>query len=434
MMRFFRLTAIAAALIGAMAVTTAADAGGHGHWHHAPRHGYKADNNVQVGPRPYYLISKMDNGPLKRKLERCESQDVRRTTFSIAHRGAPLQFPEHTEEGYRAAARMGAGIIECDVTFTKDGELVCRHSQCDLQTTTNILETPLASTCEAGFQPAEFDSNGNRTKSATAKCCTSGLTLAEFKSLKGKMDGRDANATTVEEYMAGTPGFRTDLYSTGGTLLSHKESITLFNELGVGMTPELKGVDGAVGFGESGLTQETYAAKMIGEYVDAHVSPKKVWPQSFDIQDIYYWIDQFPAFGKQAVYLDSDGSATTGTYPPSVADFKALRHKGVNIVSPSMPYLVALDSQNNIVASDYAKNAYAAHMGVISWSVERSGRIVEDVLANGDSYYATTFAGLKNDGDIMKTIDVLARDAHVIGLFADWPGTVSYYASCMGEK
>ena len=37
---------------------------------------------------------------------------------------------------------MGAGIIECDVTFTKDRELVCRHSQCDLHTTTNILTVP----------------------------------------------------------------------------------------------------------------------------------------------------------------------------------------------------------------------------------------------------------------------------------------------------
>ena len=25
---------------------------------------------------------------------------------------------------------MGAGILECDVTFTKDLELVCRHAQC----------------------------------------------------------------------------------------------------------------------------------------------------------------------------------------------------------------------------------------------------------------------------------------------------------------
>ena len=64
--------------------------------------------------------------------------------FSIAHRGAALMFPEHTEESYRAAARMGAGIVECDVTFTKDKELVCRHAQNDLHRSTNILASNLA--------------------------------------------------------------------------------------------------------------------------------------------------------------------------------------------------------------------------------------------------------------------------------------------------
>ena len=57
---------------------------------------------------------------------------------------AQLQFPEHTKQSHEAGARMGAGILECDVTFTSDGELVCRHDQCDLHTTTDILVTPLA--------------------------------------------------------------------------------------------------------------------------------------------------------------------------------------------------------------------------------------------------------------------------------------------------
>ena len=52
---------------------------------------------------------------------------------------------------------MGAGILECDVTFTNDGQLVCRHDQCDLHTTTNILVTPLAAKCSEPFSPAEFD-------------------------------------------------------------------------------------------------------------------------------------------------------------------------------------------------------------------------------------------------------------------------------------
>ena len=33
-------------------------------------------------------------------------------------------------------------------------------------------------------------------------------------------------------------------------------------------------------------------------------SPLDVWPQSFDLKDVLYWIKNEPAFGKQAVYLD----------------------------------------------------------------------------------------------------------------------------------
>ena len=79
--------------------------------------------NIQLGPRPFFLVQDMDQSPLKDKLESCERGPFKRTDFSIGHRGAPLQFPEHTLESYQAAARMGAGIVECDVTFTQDKEL-----------------------------------------------------------------------------------------------------------------------------------------------------------------------------------------------------------------------------------------------------------------------------------------------------------------------
>src|SRR5262245_21501225 len=71
--------------------------------------------NVQVGPRPYYLVEAMDEGPLKTALKQCSEKPLRKTDFSIGHRGAALRFPEHTKESYEAAARMGAGILECDV-------------------------------------------------------------------------------------------------------------------------------------------------------------------------------------------------------------------------------------------------------------------------------------------------------------------------------
>ena len=65
---------------------------------------------------------------------------------------------------------MGAGIQECDVTFTNDGQLVCRHDQCDLHTTTNILLTPLAAQCTRPFSPAEFDATGKAHEGRPRRC------------------------------------------------------------------------------------------------------------------------------------------------------------------------------------------------------------------------------------------------------------------------
>src|SRR5919198_6725271 len=45
----------------------------------------------------------------------------------IGHRGASGYRPEHTLEGYRLAAEMGADFIEPDLVSTKDGVLIARH-------------------------------------------------------------------------------------------------------------------------------------------------------------------------------------------------------------------------------------------------------------------------------------------------------------------
>jgi len=58
----------------------------------------KPIRKIQLGPRPYWLIDQMDDGPLKRKLESCSEMEMQPTAFSISHRGGgTLQFPEHTK-------------------------------------------------------------------------------------------------------------------------------------------------------------------------------------------------------------------------------------------------------------------------------------------------------------------------------------------------
>lgn len=395
---------------------------------------------VQLGPRPFYLVDKMDEGALKEKLLKCENRtSFHQTDFSIGHRGgAPLQFPEHTKESHEAGARMGAGILECDVTFTNDGELVCRHDQCDLHTTTDILTSPLATKCSVPFSPAEFDASGNRTKAASALCCTSDLTLEEFKSLKGKMDASNPNAKTPQEFQGGTASWRTDLYATGGTLLSHKESIQLIKSLGAKFTPELKGPNRNAQLQVETVfgSQEAYAQAMIDDYKEANIHPKFVFPQSFNLPDVLYWISHEPKFGKQAVYLDD---ANIPSQLPTLAELQNYAAQGLQIVGPPMWALLTVDGNGQIAPSQYALDAKAADLDIITWTIERSGRIVQEVLPTKGTpspsfYYQTTLDALHNDGDLLVTLDVLAKQVGILGIFSDWSATVSFYANCMGLK
>lgn len=389
-----------------------------------------ADNHseaaVHLGVRPLYLVDQMEASDLKDKLASCANGPFAKSDFSIGHRGAALQFPEHTKESYTAAARQGAGIIECDVAFTADKELVCRHSQSDLHTTTDILLRPeLAAKCSVPFSPADPATG----KKAEAKCSTSDITLAEYMTLNGKMDGANANATTVEEYVMGTAGFRTDLYATTGTLVTHKQSIELIKSMGGKFTPELKTPTVDMPY-EGDFSQADYAQKMIDEYKAAGIDPKDVWAQSFLLDDVLYWIENEPEFGAQAVYLDGryDNEGFDHLDPTTYGkSMQELADAGVKYIAPPLWVLVTTED-GKIVPSVYAKEAKAAGLNIITWTLERSGP-----LNNGGGWYFQSITDVtNNDGVAFELLDVLAKDVGVVGVFSDWPATTTYYANCMG--
>ncbi|KAM0515580.1 hypothetical protein ACHAPE_006107 [Trichoderma viride] len=389
----------------------------------APVDSLKPITQIELGPRPYYLVDNMDDGPLKTKLESCQNMKMKSSSFSIAHRGGgPLQFPEHSKESNLAGARMGAGILECDVAFTNDLELVCRHSQCDLHTTTNIVTIPeLNAKCTTPFQAA---ANG---KPANAKCCTSDITLAEFKSLCSKMDGFNASATTPEDYLHGTLSWRTDLYNTCGTTLSLKEHIAMTKALGLQFTPELKTPQVPMPFNGT-YTQQDYAQQFIDTFKKAGIPPSRVWPQSFLYDDLLYWLKAEPQFAKQAMYLDE--IADVAGIQAATHNLTQYKTDGIKIVAPPLSYLVT--SQNGkIVPSEYAKRANKLGLKIITWSLDRSGPIA-GVHANGDYYYSSIQDVVKKDGDIYNLVDVLARQVGILGMFSDWSATVTYYANCFG--
>mgnify|MGYP006337412063 CR=1 FL=1 len=234
--------------------------------------------------------------------------------------------------------------------------------------------------------------------------------------------------SAIAQYLKGTADWRTDLYASCGTVLSHKESIKLFKKLGTRMTPELKSPSVAMPF-QGDYTQQDYAQQMIDEYRTAGVTPEEVFPQSFILSDIKYWIEHEPQFGKQAVYLDARVESPAG-YAQAVADMETLASQGVKIIAPPMFALLTLDANNKIVPSDYAVAAKKAGLKIITWTLERSGPL----NTGGDSYYKTVTNAINNDGDMMNVLHVLAKEVGVLGVFSDWPATVTYYANCMGLK
>jgi glycerophosphoryl diester phosphodiesterase len=106
-----------------------------------------------------------------------------------------------------------------------------------------------------------------------------------------------------------------------------------------------------------------------------------------------------------------------------------LAAEGVNIIAPPMYMLLALD-RDNIVPSVYAKAAKNAGLDIITWTLERSGFLKD----GGGFYYQSVTDVIDNDGDAYVVLDILAQDVGILGIFSDWPATVTYYGNCMSLK
>ena len=112
------------------------------------------------------------------------------------------------------------------------------------------------------------------------------------------------------------------------------------------------------------------------------------------------------------------------TYPDSM---KSLYDRGVRYIAPPLWMLVTIEN-GEIVPSAYATDAKAAGLNIITWTLERSGP-----LAGGGGWYFQSVTDVTtHDGVYYELLDVLAQDVGVVGVFSDWPATVTYYANCMG--
>jgi glycerophosphoryl diester phosphodiesterase len=133
------------------------------------------------------------------------------------------------------------------------------------------------------------------------------------------------------------------------------------------------------------------------------------------------------------VYLDGRDEVPGTRFDPNDPStwsptMRELATSGVEVIAPPLYVLLTLDAQGRIVPSAYARAAREAGLDIITWTLERSGPL----KTGGGFYFQSVAPAINNDGDMLVALDVLARQVGVIGVFSDWPGTVTYYASCMG--
>ena len=360
----------------------------------------------------------------------------RKPIFDWPPRRCPLQFPEHTKESHEAGARMGAGILECDVTFTRDGELVPPRSV----RPAHDDEYPADSRSGGEMHPTIL-AGGVRCPRAPHEGRIGALLhqrpdRGRVQRLKGKMDASNPNARGTR-IPGGTANWRTDLYSTGGTLLTHKESIEL-----------IKALDGKYARSSKGPTvRRRYRSNRCS-------APRRI--RAGDDQRLQ---------GGAGPTLESLGAVVQQSRRADVdPDRSAVRSPGRVLWTMRM-FRPMFRAQP--ICSAMPKRASAslrrrcgcccppATAGLCRRNTQRTPRPPASTSSPGRSNArANRGRGAADPGHHESvvllpddprrpaqrrrhhaaTLDVLARDVGILGIFSDWSGTVSYYASCMGLK
>ena len=113
---------------------------------------------------------------------------------------------------------------------------------------------------------------------------------------------------------------------------------------------------------------------------------------------------------------------------------------GVQIIAPPI-WMLLESSGGEIVPSSYANAAKEAGLHIMTWTLERGSPFHH----NTDGWYFQTLNGRnpiseENDNvvniedNLYNILHVLVQEVGVLGVFADWPATVSFYANCMNLK
>jgi glycerophosphoryl diester phosphodiesterase len=287
----------------------------------------------------------------------------------IGHRGASGYRPEHTLEGYRLAALMGADFIEPDLVSTKDGVLLARHEN-EIGGTTDV----------AGRFP-----DRRRTKTVDGQSITGwfteDFTLAEIKTLRAK------------ERLAS----RSHEYDGRFAVPTFDEVLDLARQLGdelgrpVGVYPETKH---PTYFRGIGLPLED---KLLAS-LDAHGWNRRdapVFIQSFEASSLRLLR---PRTRVRLIQLVSSGADVDAAGLEEIASY-------ADGIGPEKRLVIPVDADGTVhQATDLVARAHAAGLLVHIWTI----RIDKPFLPAGYHGHA-------------ETEYQQFRDAGVDGLFTDFP-------------
>lgn len=355
----------------------------------------KSFNVISLGPSPYFVLSQLLSDDddvsmeLKNILDTCAKEN---TMFHASHFIASadginnidhgrMPYPPHTLTSYEAALRMGAGMVQCPVTFSKDRKLVCRKEQCDLHYTTDVLSHPdqrLASKCAQPFIPSD-----GFNRPVQVRCCTNDFTLQELQMLNCRCSGAASAKSagvndwgmTVLDYLGPSPP------CVPAKIPSHEEFIQLVDSWNANFAPT------QVPFIDSGdvhdYNQEMLSRQILSSYVDGfHIDSARIFPISQNMKDLVLWKKEFPLYSKNAMALDviSEDASDMDSLSEHFSSFVKI---GVyNVIAPDVGMILKQseesDSRHSFRSTVYSSVAKEMGMGIFAmWN----GSITQDINA-----------------------------------------------------
>ena len=131
----------------------------------------------------------------------------------------------------------------------------------------------------------------------------------------------------------------------------------------------------------------------------------------------------------RALFLPRGHNLTRGASDRRLAEAARL---GIEYVAPGLWDLVVSEG-NRMVASERAAYIKGLGLGLMPWTLERSGCADGRPGPCGRFYRSTEGRSAFEYADILRVMDVLLNDIRVDAVFSDFPLTAAAFANCLSR-